>query len=85
MTQPKRTTLEAIENLSDIQKLQLIEQFEQFEQDGFIGDCELRTLANTLPGGGSNVAIFMTMLASECYRYFANRYVNLNILYGEGS
>lgn len=71
----KRTTETAIELLSDAEKMQLIEQFEQFEKDGFIGDCELRSLAMTLPGSGNYVVMFMNILANECYRYFANKWL----------
>jgi hypothetical protein len=74
MTQPKRTTEEAIENLSTAQKMQLIEQAEQFERDGVIGECELRTMAKALPGCGPHEVMFMVLLANECYRYFANKW-----------
>jgi len=72
----KRTTEEVIEKLSDDEKIQLIYSYEQFERDGFIGDCKLRTLANDLPGGDKNVTIFMTLLATECYRFFAHQHID---------
>lgn len=73
----KRTTEEAIEKLTDDEKRLLISQFEQFERDAFIGECELRTLAKSLPGGNSHVVVFMNLLAGECYRYFANKYFDI--------
>lgn len=73
-----RTMEEAIAPLSDAEKIQLIEQFEQFEQDGQIGECELRTIAKTLPGCGYNVVVYMSMVAHECYRYFYNKWKDSN-------
>lgn len=70
-------TQEAILALSDEDKIVLIDEYEQFERDGFIGDCKLRALARTMPNGNSMVTMWMTILAHECYRYFANKYFSL--------
>ena len=73
----KRHSELVIEKLTDKEKLQLIRQYEQFEANGFIGDCELRTLAEAFPEGDRYVLTFMTLLGIECYRYFANRYLSI--------
>lgn len=45
----------------------------------FVGEVgkrvELRSLAMTLPGSGNYVVMFMNILANECYRYFANKWL----------
>jgi hypothetical protein len=83
-----RLTKVIIEGLSDFNKQEIIWEFEQFEKDGCIGECQLRTLTESLPGGQAMAAMNMSFLAFEAYRYFGNKYlieqdanVNLNWRY----
>jgi hypothetical protein len=75
----KRATEEAIEKLPDYEKIELIYSYEQFERDGFIGECKLRDLANSIPEGHKHVTTFMTLIATECYRYFAHKNIEQTI------
>lgn len=62
--------------MSDDERSLLIKQFEQFEEQGSIGECHLRDVANGLmPEGSFNVVIWMNFVARECYRYFALKYL----------
>lgn len=72
-----RHTYLAIAPLNRAQRHLLLEQFEELETTGNIGDCLLRQTAMSLPGAkSSSVIVLMTMIAMECYRYFANESLN---------
>lgn len=74
----KNMTQLFVESLSDDVKIQIIEDYEIFEQDGMIGDCELRSQAMKLMDDlhvEDHVVMWMEMIAKECYRYFALKYL----------
>lgn len=69
-----RNTQTIINELPDFEINEIINDFEKFERDGFIGDCKLRSIAESLPGGREHITLFMNMLAMECYRFFADKH-----------
>ena len=71
----KTTIQDAIDALSDSEIRDLINDFELFERDTTIGDCKLRSLAETMPGSKYHVCIFMNAIAFKCYKHFANKYL----------
>jgi hypothetical protein len=62
-------------------RLQLIIDYEQLLENGSIGDCLLRTFAESwtsntgFPGG---VVITMSDIANVCYRTFAHKWIKEN-------
>lgn len=70
-----RNTYTAILPLTDYQKHQIIMQFEEFEITGVVGDCLLRQVAETMQGCNGYVVMYMNQIAMECYRHFANLYI----------
>jgi len=68
-------------NTTDDSKYQMIEEYEEFCDEGFIGDCLLRTVARNwiahLGVSGVGITGVMKDIAMECYKYFARRYINL--------
>ncbi len=73
-------TEKLVRQLADKQILQLIRNYEQFERDGFIGESELRALAEKLMnqfGSAGHTVLWMERLAFEAYRYFAEKYIDI--------
>lgn len=68
-----------VESLADADRLAIICGYEQLERDGSIGDHPLRTHTEALlKQHGINdfsVVMWMTQLAFECYRHYANRLI----------
>ena len=66
--------------LSDETKKQMILDRDKFEEDGFIGDCVLRRETQRFMDGYNmthvSAASIMCILASECDKYFAKKYLN---------
>jgi hypothetical protein len=76
------TIAKYMEQLSDADKIQIIEEYEQFAKDGFIGTCKLRTVSRewieSLGGTdlGCSIVLTMNVVAGECFKYFAKKYLN---------
>ena len=70
-----RTIGALVAGFSEVEKLQLISDYEKFEKDGMIGECLLRSTANTLMPGNPNVVLWMREIAFECYRYYAKKFL----------
>lgn len=68
-----------VETLTDEDRLAIIRGYEQLERDGSIGDAPIRTHTERLLASHNihdfSVVMWMTQLAFECYRYFANKYL----------
>jgi hypothetical protein len=68
-----------VQNLSDDELISILKSYDKFETDGFIGDEPIRTYAKKFLEDkqidDSHIVTWMTMLAMECYRVFANRYI----------
>ncbi len=68
-----------VESLTDQARLAIISGYEQLEREGSIGDAPIRTHTEALlkQHGIDNysVVMWMTQLAFECYRYYANRLI----------
>lgn len=71
----ERSTFTAIKDMNHVEIRELISNFEEFESIGMIGECKLRTLTESMPLGHNHVTMYMNLLAMECYRYFANKYL----------
>lgn len=73
---------EYVATLSDNTTRKIIDDYVAFEQNGTIGESSLRFYTKhfldefDIPE--SNITVWMTMLAHECYRVFANRYLEEN-------
>jgi hypothetical protein len=72
---------EYVSQLTYAEKIGIIRNFEQFERDGFIGNEPIRIHTNRAFGkmGVPEEYITvssMTQLAFECYRHFANMYLD---------
>lgn len=69
---------EYVKNLSDSDREAIISSYEQYEHDGFTGETMLRIHTNALMEvlGASpyHITMWMTQLATECYRYYAVLY-----------
>jgi hypothetical protein len=66
---------DAINKLTEDQIIKLIQNYEQLEQDGSIGECDLRTLAESLNVMGSgSIVLIMERVAFEAYRRLAHQH-----------
>lgn len=78
MFKNRKLAVAEIEKLNEIEKQYLILQYEQFVKAGEIDSCTLRDLAMNICkkiDDHSQVTVFMTQIACECYKYFAYRYL----------
>jgi hypothetical protein len=69
-----------VKDLSDDTRLSILEDYEKFRREGMIGECVLRFTAWRLmssPHSDSHVVFWMEHLASECYRYYGQKYIKL--------
>lgn len=68
-----------VETLTDTDRLAIIRGYEQLERDGSIGEDPIRTHTETLLAQHGihdfSVVMWMTQLAFECYRHYANRLI----------
>lgn len=68
-----------VDSITDEDRLAIICGYEQLERDGSIGDHPLRVHTETLLKRHSitdcSPVMWMTLLANECYRHYANRLI----------
>ena len=68
-----------VESLVDADRLDIIRGYEQLERDGSIGYDPIRTHTELLLAKHNihdfSVVMWMTQLAFECYRHYANRLI----------
>lgn len=67
-----------VQDLSEDERIAILRSYSQLKKDGMIGDCLLRSTAEKLMGqmgGAGGPILWMDMLATECYRAFAQRYL----------
>jgi hypothetical protein len=73
---------EHIKSLSEETRLKIIEDYKEFEKNGVIGNCVLRKETNSYMETKSipyhNIVIMMNEMASNCFRYYAERYIQEN-------
>lgn len=67
------------ETLTDFDRLAIIRGYEQLERDGAIGDDPIRVHTELLLAQYGidqySVVVWMTQMAFECYRHYANRLI----------
>lgn len=72
---------EFIRSIDQDQFRQIINDYEQLHRDTYIGDCALRRRAQQWHSilGLSESSILLTMqhLATESYKYFAHKYIDI--------
>ena len=68
----------ALSMLTESERKLIINEYVQFKKDGHIGSSLIRDIANKSPS--RMVVIEMTFVAMDCYRYFAEKYLELNIV-----
>ena len=66
----------ALAALTESERKLIINEYVQYKKDGFIGDSLIRTIASKSPS--NMVVIEMVVVAMDCYRYFAEKYLELN-------
>jgi hypothetical protein len=76
---PMKTLQERIQALSTDELREIIRNYEQFEEDGSIGDCLLRSIAEGIKEdlgciSGFPVVLWMEKVAFEAYREAFHRY-----------
>jgi hypothetical protein len=67
-----------VQDLDDNTRLSILEDYEKFRRDGVIGDCILRRTTEQLMSSlhsNEHVVFWMEHLASECYRYYGQKYI----------
>lgn len=67
-----------VESLTDQERLQILADHSEYENDGFIGECLLRSTAVRAMdayGADGSITRMMEQVAFETYRHFANRFI----------
>lgn len=66
---------ELVSKLTTEERLRVFCDYQQFENDGFIGDCKLRMIAESFYNG-NHVTIWMNLIAAEVWRSFCIERLN---------
>lgn len=69
-----------VASLTDHEREAIIESFEKFRRDGIIGEEPCRTFARELAakcasGSDPMIVMWINLLAHECWRYYALKYL----------
>lgn len=77
MAKIQRETERIVSELSNTEKMEMISDYEDFEHYGYLNNGKLCDAAEGLGKDSGMTMIFTTLLATECYRYFAKKYFDI--------